>query len=46
MRETLRITDRAYIIDKGRILKEGPPDELVASFEVQQSYLGEGFNLD
>lgn len=46
VRETLQITDRAYIIDKGRILKEGTPDELVASFEVQQSYLGEGFNLD
>jgi lipopolysaccharide export system ATP-binding protein len=46
VRETLAITDRAYIIDKGRILKEGTPDELVASFEVQQSYLGEGFNLD
>jgi lipopolysaccharide export system ATP-binding protein len=46
VRETLQITDRAYIIDKGRILKEGTPEELVASFEVQQSYLGEGFNLD
>ncbi len=46
VRETLKITDRAYIIDKGKILKEGSPDELVASFEVQQSYLGEGFNLD
>ena len=46
VRETLKITDRAYIIDKGRILKEGSPEELVASFEVQQSYLGEGFYLD
>jgi lipopolysaccharide export system ATP-binding protein len=46
VRETLKITDRAYIIDKGRILKEGTPEDLVASFEVQQSYLGEGFNLD
>jgi lipopolysaccharide export system ATP-binding protein len=46
VRETLKITNRAYIIDKGRILKEGTPDELVASFEVQQSYLGEGFNLE
>lgn len=46
VRATLKITNRAYIIDKGRILKEGVPDELVASFEVQQSYLGEGFNLD
>jgi len=46
VRETLKITDRAYIIDKGRILKEGSPEELVASFEVQQNYLGEGFYLD
>jgi len=46
VRETLKITDRAYIIDKGKILKEGSPEELVASFEVQQSYLGEGFYLD
>lgn len=45
VRETLKITDRAYIIDKGRILKEGTPDELVSSFEVKQSYLGEEFNL-
>jgi lipopolysaccharide export system ATP-binding protein len=46
VRETLQITDRAYIIDKGAILKEGTPEELVASFEVQRSYLGEGFYLD
>ncbi len=46
VRETLRITDRAYIIDKGKILKHGTPEELVASFEVRQSYLGEGFILD
>ena len=46
VRETLQITDRAYIIDQGKILEEGTPQELIASFEVQQSYLGEGFNLD
>jgi lipopolysaccharide export system ATP-binding protein len=46
VRETLRITDRAYIIDKGKILKQGTPEELVASFEVRQSYLGEEFILD
>ncbi len=46
VRETLKITDRAYIIDKGSILKEGTPEELVASFEVQRSYLGKGFYLD
>jgi lipopolysaccharide export system ATP-binding protein len=45
VRETLRITDRAYIIDKGRILKEGTPQELVLSEEVRKSYLGEDFCL-
>lgn len=46
VRETLRITDRAYIIDKGKILKEGTPQELVSSQEVRDNYLGEGFELD
>ena len=45
VRETLKITDRAYIIDKGRILKEGSPAELILSEEVRKSYLGEGFSL-
>jgi lipopolysaccharide export system ATP-binding protein len=45
VRETLRITDRAYIIDKGQILKEGTPRELVLSEEVRKSYLGEDFSL-
>jgi lipopolysaccharide export system ATP-binding protein len=45
VRETLKITDRAYIIDKGRILKEGTPAELVVSEEVRKSYLGEDFSL-
>jgi lipopolysaccharide export system ATP-binding protein len=45
VRETLKIVDRAYIIDKGRILKEGAPREIVASEDVRRSYLGEGFRL-
>jgi lipopolysaccharide export system ATP-binding protein len=45
VRETLKITDRAYIIDKGRILKQGTPRELVLSEEVRKSYLGEDFSL-
>lgn len=45
VRETLKITDRAYIIDKGRILKVGTPKELVISEEVRKSYLGEKFDL-
>lgn len=46
VRETLRITDRAYIINNGKILKEGTPKELVSSQEVRDNYLGEEFNLD
>jgi len=46
VRETLKITDHAYIMDKGVILKEGTPEELVSSKDVRQSYLGESFDLD
>jgi len=45
VRETLKITDRAYIIDGGRILKEGTPQELVGSEEVRKRYLGDDFLL-
>ncbi|MCK4363199.1 MAG: LPS export ABC transporter ATP-binding protein [Candidatus Aminicenantes bacterium] len=45
VREALKITDRAYIIDKGRILMEGIPQELVFSEEVKKRYLGEDFHL-
>ena len=43
VRETLRVTDRAYIIEDGRILFEGTPGELVESAEVRRAYLGEDF---
>lgn len=46
VRETLTICDRAYIIDKGKILREGPPEELVASEDVIRQYLGESISLD
>ena len=45
VREALKITDRAYIIDKGRIFKEGTPGEIVSSEEVRKNYLGEDFSL-
>ena len=45
VRETLKIVDRAYIIDKGRILKEGTPGEIVGSQDVRRNYLGEDFRL-
>lgn len=46
VRETLKITDRAYIIDGGKILKEGSPQDLITSEEVRRSYLGEDFGLE
>jgi lipopolysaccharide export system ATP-binding protein len=45
VRETLKIADRAYVIDKGKILKEGIPQDLVYSEEVKKCYLGEDFCL-
>jgi len=45
VREALKIADRAYIIHKGKILKEGTPRELVYSKKVRESYLGEDFYL-
>ncbi|MBN2199779.1 MAG: LPS export ABC transporter ATP-binding protein [Candidatus Aminicenantes bacterium] len=45
VRETLRITDRAYIIHGGTILKSGRPEDLILSGEVRKRYLGEHFTL-
>lgn len=45
VRETLAITDRAYIMAEGRILRSGQPDELVEDAEVRRLYLGERFSL-
>jgi len=45
VRETLSITDRAYIINDGRILAHGAPEELVSNDMVKRAYLGEGFRL-
>ncbi|MDI6751259.1 MAG: LPS export ABC transporter ATP-binding protein [bacterium] len=46
VRETLRITDRSYIIADGKILIEGTADFLVANSEARRIYLGERFRLD
>jgi lipopolysaccharide export system ATP-binding protein len=40
-RETLGICDRAYIIDNGRIIETGTPDEIIRSKKVKEAYLGE-----
>ncbi len=45
VREALKITDRAYILEGGRVLKEGAPADIVASEDVRKSYLGEEFRL-
>lgn len=45
VRETLDITDRAYILSDGKILRSGTPDELVNDSEVRRLYLGERFSL-
>ena len=45
VREALEITDRAYILEGGRILKEGTPAEIISSEEVRKRYLGDEFRL-
>lgn len=46
VRETLKITDEAYIISEGAIFRHGSPAELAGDPEVRRVYLGEGFTLD
>lgn len=45
VRETLKITDRAYIINNGEILRTGSPADLSADPQVRKIYLGEEFTL-
>jgi len=45
VRETLQITDRAYIINEGAILESGSPQELTSNVRVRRIYLGENFTL-
>ncbi|NWG13512.1 MAG: LPS export ABC transporter ATP-binding protein [Acidobacteria bacterium] len=46
VRETLNITDHAYIINEGRILRGGSPHELTSDEEVKKVYLGASFRLN
>ncbi len=46
VRETLQITDRAYIVHDGVIFRSGTPKELAADDEVKRIYLGADFRLD
>ncbi|HEX4066039.1 MAG TPA: LPS export ABC transporter ATP-binding protein [Acidobacteriaceae bacterium] len=45
VRETLSVTDRAYIINEGRIFRHGTPEALGNDPEVRRVYLGESFSL-
>ncbi|ACN98529.1 ABC transporter [Sulfurihydrogenibium azorense Az-Fu1] len=45
VRETLKITDRAYIIAHGKVIAEGTPQEIVENEEVRKVFLGEDFVL-
>ena len=46
VREILRVTDRAYIINDGKILQAGTPQELALNQQVKRLYLGENFRLE
>jgi lipopolysaccharide export system ATP-binding protein len=46
VRETLSVTDRSYIIDSGRVLREGAPKALINDDMVRRTYLGQTFRGD
>ena len=46
VRETLSVTDRAYIINAGKIFRAGSPDDLAQDSEVKRVYLGESFSFN
>jgi lipopolysaccharide export system ATP-binding protein len=46
VQETLRITDRAYILHEGRIVVSGTPEQIVENDQARSVYLGDSFRLD
>ena len=46
VQETLRITDRAYILHEGRIVVSGTPEQSVENDQARSGYLGDGFRLE
>jgi lipopolysaccharide export system ATP-binding protein len=46
VRETLKVTDRAYIINEGQIFRTGTPRDLAFDDQVKKLYLGESFRLE
>lgn len=45
VRETLGICERAYIVSEGKVIAEGPPDQVLDNQKVREVYLGAGFKL-
>jgi lipopolysaccharide export system ATP-binding protein len=46
VRETLSVTDRAYIVNHGKIMTKGTPQDLSSDPEVRRVYLGDNFRLN
>lgn len=45
VRETLDVCERAYIVESGKLLAEGSPDEILSNEQVKKVYLGENFKI-
>lgn len=45
VRETLEVCDRAYILNEGQVIEDGPPDKIIASKTARKIYLGDEFRL-
>ena len=45
VRETLGVCDQAYILNEGRILEKGTPEEIAQSRKAREIYLGENFRF-
>ncbi|PLX77394.1 MAG: LPS export ABC transporter ATP-binding protein [Desulfuromonas sp.] len=45
VRETLGVCDRAYILNEGKVLEQGPPSAIASSSQARAIYLGENFTL-
>jgi lipopolysaccharide export system ATP-binding protein len=45
VRETLDICDRAYIVNEGKIIAEGTPENILHNEQVKEVYLGHDFKL-
>jgi lipopolysaccharide export system ATP-binding protein len=44
--ETLKVTDRSYVIDRGEIIADGPPHQIINDARVRETYLGNTFRGD